>query len=162
MNRGFGGQGSISALVFLRGMRQAGAKFDTASIHPYPLTGRKGFEDGTKAPNVTLANFKAFERELDRLWPRKHYDIWITEYGAQTQPDRYGATPDGQARFVTKALKRLVTQHPRVSHMIWFLVEDEAVELPGESDNWQSGLRDADGNAKPAYQAWLDAVGSLL
>jgi len=158
MNRGFGGAGSISALVFLRGMRAAGARFDTASIHPYPLTGKKGFEDGTKAPNVTLANFKTFEKELDRLWPRKRYRIWITEYGAQTQPDRYGATLDGQQRFVKKALTRLVTKHPRVTHLIWFLVRDEAVELPGESDNWQSGLRDSVGAAKPAYQTWVDTI----
>jgi hypothetical protein len=143
-------------------MKEAGAKFDIASIHPYPLTGRKGFEDGTKAPNVTLHNFHQYERELNRLWPRRNVEIWITEYGAQTQPDRYGATLESQARFVKKALKRLVQKHPRVTHMIWFLVRDEAVELPGESDNWQSGVRDDLGNPKPAYQMWIDTVASLL
>ena len=47
MNRGFAGPGSVAPLVFLRGMRKAGARFDIASLHPYPLTGRVGFTDGT-------------------------------------------------------------------------------------------------------------------
>ena len=162
MNRGFGGAGSIPALKFLQGMKKAKAKFDIASLHPYPLTGRAGVDDGAKAPNITLANFRKYERELDRLWPAKRYTIWLTEYGAQTQPDRYGATLEGQQRFVKTAIGRLVKRHPRVTHLVWFLLRDEAVELPGESDNWQSGLRGSDGVVKPAYQTWVDTVASLL
>ena len=55
MNRGFGGEGSISPLIFLRGMKKAKATFDIASLHPYPITGRVGFNDGTLAPNITLS-----------------------------------------------------------------------------------------------------------
>ena len=40
-------------------------------------------------------------------------------------------------------------------------MRDETVELPGESDNWQSGLRDENGAKKPAYNAWL-SIKSLL
>ena len=57
MNRGFGGAGSVAPLVFLRGMRKAEGDASTSrSLHPYPLTGRVGFTDGTRAPNITLAN----------------------------------------------------------------------------------------------------------
>ncbi len=162
MNRGFGGQGSVPALKFLQGMKKAKARFDIASIHPYPLTGRAGFNDRTKAPNITLSNFKAYEKELRRLWPAKKYKIWLTEYGAQTQPDRYGATPAKQAAFVKTVITRLVKRHPRVTHLVWFLLRDEEVEARGQSDKWQSGLRGLDGTPKPAYQTWIDTVGRLL
>ena len=118
--------------------------------------------DRSKSPNITLTNYGDYEKELDKLWPAKKYKVWFTEYGAQSAPDRYGASLNGQAAFVKTALKKVITKHPRVQALIWFLVRDETVELPGESDNWQSGLRDSAGNAKPAYQAWVDTVTSLL
>jgi hypothetical protein len=162
MNRGFGGAGSIPALKFLRGMKEARAKFDIASLHPYPITGKAGMNDRSRSPNITLTNYGDYEKELDKLWPAKRYKVWFTEYGAQSTPDRYGASPNGQAAFVKTALKKVIKKHPRVQALVWFLVRDEAVELPGESDNWQSGLRDESGNAKPAYQAWVDTVTTLL
>ena len=154
MNRGFAGPGSVAPLVFLRGLKKAGARFDIASLHPYPLTGRVGFTDGTRAPNVTLANIGDYLRELDRLWPTKRYRVWLTEYGIQSKPDRYGATLAGQAAFVRAALGK-VKRTPRISTLIWFLIRDEPVQLPGQSDRWQSGLRLLAGGAKPAYGAWL-------
>ena len=154
MNRGFAGPGSVAPLVFLRGLKKAGARFDIASLHPYPLTGRVGFADGTRAPNVTLANIGDYLRELDRLWPTKRYRVWLTEYGIQSKPDRYGATLAGQAAFVRAALGK-VKRTPRISTLIWFLIRDEPVEPRGQSDRWQSGLRLLAGGAKPAYGAWL-------
>jgi hypothetical protein len=162
MNRGFGGAGSIPPLKFLEGMKKAKAKFDIASLHPYPRTGRAGFEDVVKAPNITVANLKFYEKTLDRLWPAKRYEIWLTEYGAQTHPDKYGATPDGQQRFVKTALKRLINKHPRVTHLIWFMIRDEPADIIGRSDKWQSGLRLNDGTPKPAYQTWVDTIASVL
>ena len=97
MNRGFGGDGSISPLIFMRGMKKAKATFDIASLHPYPVTGRVGFNDGTRSPNITLSNIGDYLKELDRLWPTKRYRVWLTEYGQQSKPDRYGSTLTGQA-----------------------------------------------------------------
>ncbi len=155
MNRGFGGKGSVAALVFLRGMKAAKAKFDTASVHPYPPTGVEGFDDGTTAPNITLANFRVYEQELDRLFKPKKYPIWITEFGAQSIPDRNGASLPDQAAFVRQSLRRVANRHPRVKQLIWFMLRDEPLEQRGQSDKWQSGLRDATGKAKPAYNAWI-------
>ena len=45
-------------------------------------------------------------KELDRLWPTKRYQVWLTEYGAQSKPDRYGATLTGQANFVHAGLAK--------------------------------------------------------
>jgi len=153
MNRGFAGAGSVAPLVFLRGMRAAKATFDIASLHPYPLTGRVGFTDGTKAPNITLANIGEYLRELDRLWPAKRYRVWLTEYGVQSIPDRYGTSLQGQASFLRAAMTKLKGM-PRISTLVWFLIRDEAVEASGRSDQWQSGLRTVDGRNKPSYTAW--------
>ncbi len=161
MNRGFGGKGSVAALVFLRGMKKANAKFDIATVHPYPPTGVEGLDDGTTAPNITLINFKEYEKELDKLYKPKKYDIWLTEFGAQSEPDANGASLPDQALFVKQAIKRIKNKHPRVKRVIWFLLRDEPLEQPGQSDRWQSGLRDENGAKKPAYNAWL-SIKSLL
>jgi hypothetical protein len=153
MNRGFGGEGSISPLIFLRGMKKAKATFDIASLHPYPTTGRVGFNDGTLAPNITLFNIGDYLKELDRLWPSKRYRVWLTEYGQQSKPDRYGSTLTGQANFVRTAMAKL-KKTPRISVLIWFLIRDEPVEARGRSDQWQSGLRTVKGAKKPSYGAW--------
>jgi hypothetical protein len=153
MNRGFRGEGSVAPLIFLRGMKAAKATFDLASLHPYPLTGRLGFADGTQAPQITLHNIGDYFKELDRLWPSKRYRVWLTEYGVQSRPDRYGATLTGQATFVRLALQK-IRKTPRISGLIWFLIRDEAIEKRGESDNWQSGLRTVGDGMKPSYRAW--------
>ena len=162
MNRGFGGKGSVAALVFLRGMKKANAKFDIATVHPYPPTGVEGLDDGTTAPNITLINFKEYEKELDKLYKPKKYDIWFTEYGAQSEPDSNGASLADQALFVKQAFKKIKTKHPRVKRVLWFMLRDEPLEQPGQSDKWQSGLRDENGNKKPAYTAWVRFVKPLL
>ena len=107
MNRGFRGEGSVAPLIFLRGMKAARATFDVASLHPYPPTGRLGFDDGTQAPNMTLYNIGDYLKELDRLWPSKRYRVWLTEYGVQSKPDRYGATLTGQATFVRTGVAKI-------------------------------------------------------
>jgi len=134
-------------------MKKAKATFDIASLHPYPVTGRVGFDDGTLAPNITLHNIGDYLKELDRLWPSKRYKVWLTEYGQQSKPDRYGSTLNGQASFVRTAMAKL-KRTPRISVLVWFLIRDQAVEPRGRSDQWQSGLRTVTGAKKPSYGAW--------
>jgi hypothetical protein len=162
INRGFGGKGSVAALVFLRGLKAAGGKFDVATVHPYPPTGVEGFDDGTTAPNITLSNFEFYVQDLDKLWKGKRYPIWITEFGAQSTPDRNGAARGAQALFVKQALRRLVNRFPRVTTLVWFMLRDEPLEVAGQSDKWQSGLRDINGKKKPAYAAWVRMVETIL
>ena len=104
MNRGFAGPGSVAPLVFLRGMRKAGARFDIASPAPLPADRPRRLHGRHAGANVTLANIGDYLAELDRLWPTKRYRVWLTEYGIQSKPDRYGATLAGQAAFVRAAL----------------------------------------------------------
>ena len=79
--------------------------------------------------------------------------MWLTEYGQQSKPDRYGSTLTGQANFVRQAMTKL-KKTPRISVLVWFLIRDEPVEARGRSDQWQSGLRTVTGAKKPSYTAW--------
>jgi hypothetical protein len=79
--------------------------------------------------------------------------VWLTEYGVQSIPDRYGTSLQGQAAFLRAAMTKLKGM-PRISTLVWFLIRDEAVEARGRSDQWQSGVRTVDGRGKPSYTAW--------
>ena len=161
MNRGFGGKGSVAGAGLPARHEEANAKFDIADLHPYPPTGVEGLDDGTTAPNITLVNFKEYEKELDKLYKPKKYDIWLTEFGAQSEPDPNGAScRPGAVREA--GLQAHQDEAPAGKRVVWFLVRDEPLEEPGQSDRWQSGLRDVDGNKKPAYTTWLNFVKPLL
>ena len=92
-------------------MKKAKAKFDIASLHPYPITGRVGFNDGTQAPNVTLTNIGDYLKELDRLWPAKRYRVWLTEYGAAVQARPLRRDADRPGRLRRDALGKVIKKH---------------------------------------------------
>ncbi len=76
--------------------------------------------------------------------------VHLTEGGWQTSPpDRlFGVPPALQARWLNET-EWLVRRHPRVRSIGQYLLYDEA-----ETHRFQSGLRYADGRAKPALRAW--------
>jgi hypothetical protein len=151
-NRGRGKRPSVSPLVFLKVMRQAGARgFDAYAHHPY--YGRPS-ESPLKKPSrnaVTLANIGQLVKAVNRAWGRKR--IWITEYGYQTRPPdpHFGVTWARQARYLAKAFS-IARRNPRIDMMIWFLLRDEP-RLRGY-DGWQSGLMTRKWRKKPAWTAF--------
>lgn len=76
--------------------------------------------------------------------------VHLTEGGWQTNPpDRlFGVPPGFQARWLNEA-EWMVRRHPRVRSVAQYLLFDEV-----ETHRFQSGLRFADGRAKPALRAW--------
>ncbi|HEX2087607.1 MAG TPA: hypothetical protein VHF89_18125 [Solirubrobacteraceae bacterium] len=76
--------------------------------------------------------------------------VHLTEGGWQTSPpDRiFGVPPFLQARWLNEA-EWLVRRHPRVRSVGQYLLFDEL-----DTRRFQSGLRWADGRAKPALRAW--------
>ncbi len=84
---------------------------------------------------------------------------WWTEYGWQTNPPDpiRGVSPDDQARWLAQA-EYMTRSDPRTAALTQFLMRDDPPR--DESDpnlrwsTYQTGLRDADGNAKPAYDAY--------
>jgi hypothetical protein len=144
-----GKRASVSPILFLRGMKDAGADFDCYAHHPYAPTPH---DTPTTPPaartTVTLANINTLIAEVDRLYPGKCF--WITEYGYQTNPPDhlFGVSWAVQAAYLRKAVG-IARANPRIDMFLWFLLKDEA-----KVSGWQSGLIDASGKKKPAYSTF--------
>jgi hypothetical protein len=141
---------SVSPLIFLRGLKRAGAKFDVYAHHPYYQHPNESPSKPPPGPRaVTLGNINELIAELTRLYGRKQ--VWITEYGYQTNPpDRsFGVSWAKQARYLTQAFA-IARANPRIDMMIWFLVKDEA----RIGNGWQSGFYTASGRRKPSWLAF--------
>jgi hypothetical protein len=86
---------------------------------------------------------------------------WWTEYGWQTDPPDpiRGVAPADHARWLAQA-EQMTRRDPRTAALTQFLMKDDVPrDEPGQTldrkwGTYQSGLRDADGNAKPAYGAY--------
>ncbi len=109
-----------------------------------------------------VAELGRLERVLDRLTsahrivaPGDRFDLWLTEFAYQTNPpDRDdGVSLGRQARWLQLAAYR-AWRDPRIRSLTLYQWEDEPTyrRNPGGSPfaGWQSGLRFADGRAKPA------------
>jgi len=141
---------SVSPLIFLRGLKRAGARFDVYAHHPYYQHPNESPIKPPPGPRaVTLGNINELLSELTRLYGRKH--LWITEYGYQTNPpDRaFGVSWIKQARYVSQSYA-IARRNPRIDMMIWFLVRDES----RIGNGWQSGFFTASGRRKPSFQAF--------
>jgi hypothetical protein len=149
-NTAKGNRPALSPLVFLRGMKKAGAKgFDAYAHHPY--YGKPSETPSTPPPArtaVTLGNINTLIKEVTRLYGPKR--IWITEYGYQTRPpdNVFGVSYAKQAKYLTQAFS-IARRNPRIDLMLWFLFRDDR-KLGG----WQSGLLTVGGRKKPAYTAF--------
>jgi hypothetical protein len=144
----------LSPIAFMRGMRQAHARLDAYSHHPYPVTRGEtpsSFAHGTCRyckGVLTLANLPLLLREVKRDFGAKR--IWLTEYGYQTNPpDRFGVSTARQTQYVSEAALRAKSAR-YVDVLIHFIVKDESV-LSG----WQSGLLTRFGALKPAFFGYM-------
>jgi hypothetical protein len=149
-NTGTQPRASVSPLIFLRGLKRAGARFDVYAHHPYyqhPTESPSKPPPGSRA--ITLGNINELIRELTRLYGPKR--LWLTEYGYQTNPpDRnFGVSWAKQARYLAQAYA-IARRNPRIDMMIWFLVKDEA----RIGNGWQSGFYTASGRRKPSWRAF--------
>ena len=87
--------------------------------------------------------------------------LWFTEYGYQTgPPDPFrGVSLDNQSRWLAEA-EYLTFANPRVAAFTQFLLRDDdprtqyAENDPRRWVTYQTGLRFADGSAKPAYETY--------
>jgi len=144
----------LSPVRFMRGMKQAHARLDAYSHHPYPVTrGERpfGFARGVCrycTGVLTLANLPSLVGEVRRDFGPKR--IWLTEYGYQTnQLDPFGVSPVLQAKYVADSALR-VRGAPFVDLLIQFLVQDES-----RRNGWQSGLVSPSGIPKPAFNSFM-------
>ena len=147
-------QTALSAVVFMRGMRRAGAHFDVYSHHPYPRWFGRGRPETPLQTLpctrwLTMASLQCLLRDVKRNFGSKH--IWLTEYAYKTNPPdlHRGVSPALQARYLAEAARR-VYQAPHVDLLINFLIRDEPVV-----GRWASGFFTARDLVKPSFFSFM-------
>jgi hypothetical protein len=122
--------------------------------------------------DANLASLGRLEAVLDRLRNAGRLRIggglWLDEYGYQTNPpDPFlGVSPTTQDRWLQEA-DYLTWRNPRVKLLTQYVWQDEPAAPGSAYSGWQSGLRYANGRAKPALAHFpvpffLDPTRSLL
>jgi hypothetical protein len=125
---------------------------DGIAHHPYPsdLSSPYG---SSGAQQFTLAGLRRLRRLVARAAARRvlpaRPQVWLTEFGLQTDPpDRvFGIPTLRQAVWLARAERRAATEG--AAAMAQYLLVDER-----PLSSFQSGLRDADGHAKPSFGAY--------
>jgi hypothetical protein len=149
-----------------RGFQPAVA--DGMSYHPHS-TRHAPSQPYAHPDNADLGSLKKVERLIDRLQrsgrlrgSTSPLNLWLDEYGYQTNPpDRMrGVSPGAQDRYLQQAAY-IAWRDPRVVNLTQYLWQDEAAGGGRRYTGWQSGLRDSDGEAKPALAhfdspIWVD------
>lgn len=135
----------LSPQDFLKGLDEAGQPdMDAVGHHPYPT--------GTPTPKgsptaIDLTNFEDLFTAIDATY-LKDKPVWATEYGWQTVPSdvmKFTVTPEQQAQNVVTAFT-VLRANPRVQMGTYYFVQDNG--------QFNTGLRDIDGRAKPAAAAF--------
>lgn len=131
--------------------------------HPYSLNHRPTWRHPSRN-SIPLGSINI----LIRAWDRARFawgdvgqgDMWITEYGYQTEPDPYvGISLVRQAHWTSWA-EFLAYRNPRIASMGQFLLNDDAPDKQFAEDDtrywrtWQSGLVTTTGAHKPAYNEY--------
>jgi hypothetical protein len=119
-------------------------KLDAWAHHPYPTSPSMKPTQKMRWPNVSLASLPLFEKSLDKWFGRRNVQIWITEYGHETKPDKRGISPTLQRTYLSKAFS-IARKDARVQMFVWFILGDRP-DVP-----WESGLLNRLGTPKPAY-----------
>jgi hypothetical protein len=176
------GKGGTPPLRFLRELACVGPRFhplrteacrdyqglpgDGWSHHPYSLHGTPDWRSyETRPDDLPLAKTPKLARTLDRLADGGRIapalrDIWITEYGYETNPpskiSAFGV--EDQARFLAWS-EYVAWRVPSVRTFAQFLLRDlpPGPERVGASrrrpyGEWYSGLEFPDGRPKPALE----------
>jgi hypothetical protein len=126
----------------------AASYMDAFSHHPYQTGSSCRF---TPEQLPRFADYGVSLKNLDavtKYFPDK--PVYLTEYGYNVQycPSIGGAGGVGlekQAEYLTRAYA-YAARRPRVEMMLWFLLNDE--------NEWSTGLKTANGSAKPSWYAF--------
>jgi hypothetical protein len=97
-------------------------------------------------------------KQLDRYWPGRRLQIFIEEFGWNTEHEARGwlyvVSRQQQALRLSQAY-RIAAKLPRINTMCWFQLYDAAPDRWGGLwRNWTSGLRTTNGVRKPSWRAF--------
>jgi hypothetical protein len=149
----------VAPLTFLRGAlclsssysrSKSCGKLDTDGWAHHPYMNRSGFRSPNSSNDVTYGVLSRLTSALTRAGragavPR-NLGVYLTEFGVQSRPDTIvGVSLTTQAAWRSRA-ERLAYSSSRVKLFSQYLMRDDH-DLGG----FQTGLRYADGTAKPVY-----------
>jgi hypothetical protein len=111
-----------------------------------------------RAGRVDFNDLDWLVRQLDRYYPRKRLQLFIEEFGWNTEHAASGwlfvVSRRQQAARLTRAY-RIAAGFPRMDTMCWFQLYDSPPSRAGAQWlNWTSGLRTAQGAKKPSWRAF--------
>jgi hypothetical protein len=168
-----GSTDSVEPVTFARGVLclegDPGAESDCSrplpaagwATHPYATgTAIAPFDVPPQPGFVTMATLSRLEDVLDEAAEagtvESRLPVYIPEFGVQSEPDPLLGVPlEEQAEYISIA-ERMAYANPRVRSFSQYLLVDDAPDLvPGERyAGFESGLRTADGAAKPSLAAF--------
>lgn len=119
--------------------------------------------------DVMIAVLSRLTHALDlaaRAGAIKHgMDIYLTEFGIQSKPNKYFGVPAPQQAEYDAIAERIAYENPRVAAFSQYLLRDDKLGgRPGSAViGFQTGLEYVNGQRKPLYYAWPVplAVGKL-
>ena len=104
--------------------------------------------------HVTIGVLGRLTRALDRAARarvlRRNLPVYLTEFGIQSHPDELLGVPLRQQPEFYAISERIARANPRVVSFSQYLLRDDPPTGRGEYGGFESGLRFADGRAKPA------------
>jgi hypothetical protein len=111
-----------------------------------------------RAGRVDFNDLDWLVRQLDRYWPRGRLQLFIEEFGWNTEHIASGwwyvVSRKKQAAKLSRAF-RLAAAFPRINTMCWFQLYDDPPAKRGQYwSNWTSGLRTWKGVRKPSWRAF--------
>jgi hypothetical protein len=139
------GTGAVSAVDWLRGLRDRDVPLDVYSQHIYPSA-------APRQPTPAVPSWGTLQVLLDDLeaW-RPGLQIAITEAGYTTTPTPYRKTfvsEEQQAQYLREIVALPVVRDPRVLVIVWFNLQD--------NPNWPAGLLREDGSPKPSHAVFRE------
>jgi hypothetical protein len=162
------GSASTTPLKFLRQVLCLSPKYrsvgdcdpidaDGWSHHPYnPRIPPWEHPTGTHRSIISVGNIGRLVRALKRAAAAgattHRLPVYVTEYGIESYPQlRFGVSPQRQAEFLAVA-EYLLYRNPWIRSFAQYLLDDD--HGPDQVLSFQTGLRFANGEPKPAYDAF--------
>jgi hypothetical protein len=132
---------------------------DGYAHHPYTTSSGPWFRG--RADDVTIGTLSRLTRGLDRARRaravRKRVDLYLTEFGTQSTPDRCSGVSEPRQSDYRSIAERTAWRNGRVRAFSQYLMRDDFPRDGSGCERWggfESGLRHSDGQTKDAYDGF--------
>jgi Cellulase (glycosyl hydrolase family 5) len=166
-----GNRNVVSPLAFLRGAlclnenyrKSRGCKRLRVDGYAHHAYSRKGDPDfvSTDDDEVSIGTLDRLSVAIDkavraRAVGRSARDLYLTEFGVQSKPDRFAVSLSRQAEYLAIS-ERVAYANPRVKAFSQYLLFDDRPRGRGidRYSGFESGLRTYKGKRKPAYNGFM-------